>query len=893
MVAAGQASPPAASPPPAAAPAASTPADIDEPLAEIRVEGSRPPEPLNPITSYDADFVTRSQAMTADEAISLLPESLAGTTQMVFINGQETTDDVSSIPAARIERIEVNTAGIRPDGRPRIVGTVINVILKQQYTGANIGARARVSAAGGGEQRQLNSFDGYAIGRLSGVINVIHREQDALTADQRPFSRIQDQMPRGGADYRVPYGTALVVESLTGPLNGVRDANGLPTAIALASPSSGGQPLVPADFTGAPAGTVSAAGLTHYNTSPYLYLVAPARSDVVNTELTFALTPRTKLHAGFTYSRSQSEQSGPPPVTPASPTAVVPAADSPFGQSVEVGLVHAGFGPVHQTVTTARHAGFLAADGGFGTTWTWNGRLERGRRGSMSATRDLDATKFAASLAAADPAQRFDPFADTGPGSANAALYPDLTSVRTSGGAANDTLARAEARGQVGDGWVAPLYLHLGIEDRSNDSNQHVSSDDPTAAAFENRSRLSSRRYNVDLDVPSFKTRPSESPAMLTVSAFVADDLQHLDQLAAGTPQSSRLAVRTTELNTLLDIPWRSPGDGRPGIYQLQTQMGIGVGNTEGESVTTGQAGGVYSPVKWLALRAEYARQLTPPPLVLYPLTVSYDQTLVDRLRGNVIASNVEVIGNQPQAPAPPRVNRLRLTAEWQPRGDDGGVGLTYEDVEQKGQQRTFSAQDILDNEAALVSRVVRMAASAADLALGEPGPIEAVDITPFSGGQREDTSLTLFAHWTQTSQKEGTFTLRAMARHLLRSRNELTTGTEVVSTSDQEMPPAWNASTQLQWRLRKWDTGLYANYAGRGSYAGLPFGSFATVDLRLSYQFDHPWGGRLGRLLRVGASVQNVAGRDPPFANTINGFRGGSPLGRLYELQIRSQVGD
>jgi hypothetical protein len=865
----------------------------DEVLSEIRIEGTRPPAPVDPPVLYDADYISQTQAMTADEAISQLPESLPGTQQMVFINGQETTEDISNIPAARIERIEVNTAGIRPDGRPRIVGTVINVILKQQYSGANLGARQRSSEAGGGGQRQFNFFGGYTLGGLSGIVNLIHREQDALAADQRPFSSTQDYVSQGGTDYRVPYGTSVVVEAVSGALNGLLGSNGQPTAVALAPSTPLGRALVPTDFIAAPAGAVNAAGLAHFNTAAYLYLLVPASSDVANTEVTYALTPKIKLHAGYTYTRSQSQQAGPPPVTPVSVAAVVPAAYSPFGQDVQIGLVHTGFGPVRQTTPADRHSGFLAVDGSLATTWTWSGRLESGRRSSMSQTRDLDAAKFTASLASPDPAQRFNPFADTGPGSANAALYPSLISLLTSTGTADDLILRAETRGQVSDGWVAPLYLHVSAENRSNDSQQRVGSDDPTAPSFQNVSHLTSRRVNVDLDVPSFKVRPSASPAVLTLSAYLAEDSQRLQQQSTGPPQSSSLDLRTSQLTSLLDIPVTVPADERHGAYQLEMQMGIGVGHTDGESVTTGQIALSWLPVKVLTLRAEYAKELAPPPVRLYPLTVTYNQTLIDRQRGDSIASNVEVISNQPQTPAPPRVDRLRLTTEWAPRGDDLGLGITYESVDQKGQQRTFSAQDIVDNEAALASRIIRLAPSAQDLAAGESGAIEEVDITPFSGGQREDRSLTLFTHVTDTSPKWGTLTLRAAGHRLLSSRNELIAGSEVVSTSDQEAPPAWNASGQAQWRLRKWDAGAFVNYAGSGSYAGLPYGSFATLDLRVGYQFEHPLGGRLGRLLRIGAAIQNLLDRDPPFANTITGFRGGSALGRTFEVQMRSQVGD
>jgi hypothetical protein len=34
------------------------------------------------------------------------------------------------------------------------------------------------------------------------------------------------------------------------------------------------------------------------------------------------------------------------------------------------------------------------------------------------------------------------------------------------------------------------------------------------------------------------------------------------------------------------------------------------------------------------------------------------------------------------------------------------------------------------------------------------------------------------------------------------------------------------------------------------------------------------------------------VLDRDPPFANTLTGYRGGSPLGRSYEVNVRVPFG-
>jgi hypothetical protein len=883
--------------PPATMPSAPASAAIAPgPAPEVRVEGTRPAPPvlINPLELYDSDFVTRTDAFTADEVLGQLPTVLPGTQQVVFIDGHESTVDISTIPAARIERIEVSTSGVMPDGRPRIVGTVINVILKQKYNGANVGARHRDTEQGGGGQSQFNAFGGYTLGKLTGTLNLVHREQDPLLARERDFSQFQDHTAEGGADYRAPYGTAPVVEAVTGPLNGVTDSNGAPASIALAPQTSPNHPLAPEDFVAAPAGTIRPAGLRHFNTADFLYLVAPSKTDNANGDLTYSLTPKTKLRAGYAFSRTTSDQSGPPPVTPVSPVAVVPAAYNPFGQDVEIGLVQSGFGAVQRETSSKRRSGFIAAEGSFTETWTWEAQFDLNQRVFDSETHDLDPAKFAAALAAPDPAERFNPFADTGPGSANAVLYPSLATVRRSSGTADDSRQRVDSRGQLSDGWVGPVTAHVEVDRRDNDSRQSIDPVESIEPRALSRSRLSALRVAADLTVPAFKVRELESPATLTLSGYSSRDSQQFDQQTPVVFQSSRLNVRTQVLNGLLDIPWTAPADERRGAYQLNTQLGLGVGRTEGQSILSENSGVLWSPAKPLTLRGEYSKELTPAPLALFPLTVDYNQTLIDRERGGSIASNVQVISNQPDARNPPLVSRLMLSAEWAPPWIAKlKLVMTYEDVTQKGQQRNFSAQDILDNEAALTGRVTRLPPTDADLAVGEPGAIEQVDITPFNGGQREDRDLIFFAQFTGTSPGLGTLTLRSYAKRVLSSRNELIAGTPIVSTDDSEAPPEWTASGQARWQRRKWDAAASYSYTSGGFYAGLPYSSFGTLDTRVGYQLDKPLGGWLGRALRIGAGIQNLLNKAPPFANTITGIRGGSPLGRTYEVTVRSLIGD
>ena len=859
---------------------------------EIRVEGSRPAAParIDPVEQFDAKFVDRTDAFTADEVLAQLSASLPGTQQLILVDGHETTLDISTIPAGRIDHIEVSTTGQMPDGRPRFPGTVINIILKQKYNGANLGARRRDSQAGGGGQTQLNAFGGYTLDRVNGLLNLVHREQDALLASQRDFSRSQDYVGLGGSDYRAPYGISPVVQAVTGSLNGITDTSGSPASIALAPATPPSHALTPSDFIAAPPGTTTAAGLRRFNASDFLYLVAPARSDVVNSDLTYALSQTTKLRASYTFTRSESQQSGPPPITPVGSGSVVPAAFNPFGQDVEVGLVHGGFGGVHRETAAQRSSGYLSADGRFATTWTWGGRLDVGHRQSSSETRDLDPMLFSAALGAADPAARFDPFAATGSGSANAVLYPSLINFRRSAGTADDSRFRAETQGEVSRGWVEPIILRADLIQSRNDSRQDIDPGASIGPEVDTRARLNSSRLHAALDIPAFRVRELESAAVLTLSSYVASDRETTQQSNA---DSRSLVVNTSAFTSLLNIPWTVPADSRHYAHQLETRTGVGVVHSNGQTDLTAEAGALWSPAAPLTLRADYSREQSPTPITLYPLSVEYGQTLIDRRRADALASNVAVVSSQPDAQPPPLVTRLLLSAQWTPPGAESlRLRLTYADVEQRGQQRVFAAQDILDNEAALPGRVTRLPPTAEDSAAGLPGEVVQVDITPFNGGERTDRSLALLAQYSATLPKLGTVNFRGSAQHILSSSNELD-GIQVISTNEQEVPPAWNASAQADLQHGNW--GLYGSfsYIGGGTYAGLPYASFGTLDARVAYQFDKPFSGWLGRTLRISAGIQNLLDRNPPFANTITGFHGGSPLGRTYELTVRSIFGD
>lgn len=110
--------------------------------------------------------------------------------------------DISSIPAAAIERIEILTDGASALYGSDAVGGVVNYILRKDYDGVEVNARVastdefademQLAALGGHSWRDANLLFGYQYSR-----------RDALLNKDRPYSSLnQDYRSLGGSDFR-------------------------------------------------------------------------------------------------------------------------------------------------------------------------------------------------------------------------------------------------------------------------------------------------------------------------------------------------------------------------------------------------------------------------------------------------------------------------------------------------------------------------------------------------------------------------------------------------------------------------------------------------------------------------------------------------------------------
>ena len=110
-------------------------------------------------------------------------------------NGTDVFNNISGIPIDLVDRIE-----ILPGGQSSLYGSdaiagVINIILKKQIDGVQVGVRKGFYSLGGGASTRLSLADGFTAvdDRLNVVAGVQYEKNDPIWGYQRPLTRQFDQ----------------------------------------------------------------------------------------------------------------------------------------------------------------------------------------------------------------------------------------------------------------------------------------------------------------------------------------------------------------------------------------------------------------------------------------------------------------------------------------------------------------------------------------------------------------------------------------------------------------------------------------------------------------------------------------------------------------------------
>lgn len=193
----------------------------DVTVTGTRIRGAPPTSPVHVVTREDID---RSGYSQVGDIIRSLPENFgggqnpgaigAGTANqnitnsstvnlrglgsdatLVLLNGKRLAadnfgqaPDISGIPLSAIRRVEVITDGSSAIYGSDAVAGVTNFILRRDFEGLELGARAGGATQGGGFEQSYSMLAGVAGETGSLLFNLAYTEQDAVLASDREFT---------------------------------------------------------------------------------------------------------------------------------------------------------------------------------------------------------------------------------------------------------------------------------------------------------------------------------------------------------------------------------------------------------------------------------------------------------------------------------------------------------------------------------------------------------------------------------------------------------------------------------------------------------------------------------------------------------------------------------
>ena len=545
---------------------------------------------------------------------------------------------------------------------------------------------------------------------------------------------------------------------------------------------------------------------------------AQRRSAVLSGE--YALAPQLSLFAeGMAVNRVTRTQGDPASLSGTR----VPASNAfnPFGVDVSVNYLFTGLGPRESVAKAELRRGVLGLRGSLGQ-WEWEvSGLYTHEQSSTWTENAVDAARVAASLASSDPATALNVFQD-GPGG-SASLLDSLLST---------PISRIESEGRQISGfirgplWTLPageLQVVVGGESRREaidfDSIVIVQhARDVTAAFVEARVPLVNAEW--------------QWPLVHSLSLTLAGRHDDYDDFG-------------TTFNPQYQVLWR-----------LSTDWSIN--GSYGTSFRAPALFELYGP------RFQAAGAVITDP----------------RRNGETVPVNVISGGNPDLGPV--EATSWNAGIAFSPTALPGWRFTgTYWHTVMDGRVALFSQQLLLANEALFPSRVIRQAATPADIAAGVPGVVTTIDTTRINFGTLVTDGVDLAMAATMHT-RDGLFGAELTGTWVDRYSSVQIPATPAIDrvgiASFEGTIPRWRATANLHGAVRGW--GLAATFRYLPSYEDRTIlgvnrdrrvSAQTLVDLQASLDVAQAWGEQSWASgLRMSVGVINAFDEAPEFSEIV-----------------------
>jgi iron complex outermembrane receptor protein len=360
--------------------------------------------PQNGGQSYNETFTNQF----APGASGIALRGLSQKSTLVLVNGRrmasygfaqnlfDTFVDLNSIPASAVERIEILRDGASAVYGSDAIAGVVNIILRKDYQGFEVGGTAGTSTEGGLNEYRANLGFGFgSIGkdRYNVLVALDHYRRDELFLSERDFTKDQDFRNRdAGALRRSTVSAYLALNGVPNALGRTPFANCAPANVVDAS-------LLNPVLSGRSCAT---------NSAPFTSVFPKTERSGLLARGTLEISPTLTGFAEAAYSTSKSKNTDFPTQIGANNIVYNPAnggvrvlpgilpannSSNPFGRPVS--FIYAFFDVgITQTLVESDSMRFLAGLRGAAGAWDW----EAGAGAAKTKTESNDTNRINATV---------------------------------------------------------------------------------------------------------------------------------------------------------------------------------------------------------------------------------------------------------------------------------------------------------------------------------------------------------------------------------------------------------------------------------------------------------------------------------------------------------------
>ncbi len=723
--------------------------------------------------------------------------------------------DVSGIPLAAIDRIDVLLDGASSIYGADAVGGVINVILRKNYSGTDVRVGYENTFDTDSAVTTASLTHGFSTARFSTLVTAgLDDGRNIMMWQDRPFLSTLDRRAWGGRDQRSAPGGSGYVQNFSGNLPG------LTSRIAAIPQGSDGINLTVQDFANAGPRPPNA------DLASYAAYSTPYRNSSLAASAQAELTPSLSLVGELRWGESQNWGVA----SPVSAFVFVAgnAPGNPFGIPVVLQKLFFDQPLPQQMISTTNEDRMVGLRGNVWSNWQYEFSISQTLTASdLTADSDgaIDDAALDAAYANPDPAQRpillYDSTSRAWPGS-RAQFDALLNSPRQWSEHNEFRTIDANFNGTISELWAGPLQAAFGVEYRE--------------------------------ELLKFPIRDSSAP---------------------GPDPSNRY---TSGVYAELKLPLLGERQGVPLVRKLDVGVALRQDQYSDFPTSTNPRYSIaYRPVDWLLLRGSYGSGYKVPTLsdlgapnrenfIFFPVG-----SFIDAARGNTpVPSPVEsyILSNPQLNPERSRNKTFGLVVEV-PHLDGWSLTLDYFDTTYLDRVGRLSLTDAIVLFPELIVRGPRLTTDPE----GWLGPIrvfndQAVNVA-YSQISGVDAGLRI-RQPTRMGKLYASLNASRVTHYETRSARSLPAG---LASSPKTWPPQLTATTFLG--RGPCELGVIGVY--RGSSRSIP--SALRWDLQSSYDFGalgnnaaaSRWG-RVVRSTRINLTIFNLLNTEPPI-NPVNGY--------------------